>query len=109
MTSLPSQLKKTGQGELSKEEIQKVINSHIGEIQYCYEKQLNKQPGLSGRVVLEWVVNPVGHVTVVKVSQSSMNSAEATNCMMTKLKGWKFPPPRGGSVTIVFPFVFNTV
>ena len=87
----------------------KVINQHIGEIQFCYEKQLRTTPGLSGRVVLEWTVNPQGRVTVVKVAQSSLASSEATNCMISKLKGWKFPQPRGGAVTIVFPFVFNTV
>jgi hypothetical protein len=45
----------------------------------------------------------------VKVSQSTLASSEATNCMMQKLKTWKFPSPRGGAVSIVFPFVFNTV
>lgn len=109
VVGLKSQLAKKGEGELSKEEIQKVINAHIGEIQFCYEKQLRTQPGLAGRVVLEWGVNPQGKVSVVKVAQSSLQSADATSCMMGKLKAWKFPPPRGGSVTIVFPFVFNTV
>lgn len=109
VVGLKSQLQKKGQGELSKEEIQKVINQHIGEIQYCYEKQLRTQPGLAGRVVLEWGVNAQGRVSVVKVAQSSLQSAEATNCMMSKLKTWKFPQPRGGAVTVVFPFVFNTV
>lgn len=107
-TAQPRLLKQTG-GELSKEEIQKVINQHIGEIQYCYEKQLRTQPGLSGRVVLDWTVNLQGKVTVVKIAQSTMASSEATNCMMQKLKTWKFPNPRGGAVSIVFPFVFNTV
>jgi TonB family protein len=109
VTTLTRQVQQKGEGQLSKEEIQKVINQHIGEIQYCYEKQLRTQPGLAGRVVLEWGVNPQGKVSVVKVAQSSLQSAEATNCMMGKLKTWKFPPPRGGSVTVVFPFVFNTV
>lgn len=107
-TAQPRLLKQTG-GELSKEEIQKVINQHIGEIQYCYEKQLRTQPGLSGRVVLDWTVNLQGKVTVVKIAQSTLASSDATNCMMTKLKSWKFPNPRGGAVSIVFPFVFNTV
>ena len=107
-TAQPRLLKQTG-GELSKEEIQKVINKHIGEIQYCYEKQLRTQPGLSGRVVLDWTVNLQGKVTVVKIAQSTLASSEATNCMMQKLKSWKFPNPRGGAVSIVFPFVFNTV
>ncbi|MCC7074631.1 MAG: AgmX/PglI C-terminal domain-containing protein [Deltaproteobacteria bacterium] len=109
VTTLSRQTQTKGQGELSKEEIMKVINQHIGEIQFCYEKQLRTTPGLAGRVVLEWTVNPQGRVSVVKVAQSSLASSEATNCMISKLKTWKFPSPRGGAVTIVFPFVFNTV
>ncbi|HEY1100833.1 MAG TPA: AgmX/PglI C-terminal domain-containing protein [Myxococcota bacterium] len=99
-----------GTGELSKDEIQRVITSHVGEIQYCYEKQLRQNTGLAGRVVLEWVVTPTGSVSVVKVTTSSLSSTEATNCMMDKVKKWKFPKPRGnGGVTVVYPFVFNTI
>lgn len=99
-----------GQGQLSKDEIQRVINKHVGEIQYCYEKQLRANSGLSGRVVLEWVVTTSGAVSVVKVNTSSLSSAEATKCMMDKVKRWKFPKPSGnGAVTIVYPFVFNTI
>jgi hypothetical protein len=30
--------------------------------------------------------------------------------MMDKVKTWKFPKPRGnGGVTVVYPFVFNTI
>jgi hypothetical protein len=30
--------------------------------------------------------------------------------MSDKVKGWRFPQPRGNAaVTIVFPFIFNTV
>jgi len=103
-----SQIK--GTGELSKDEIQRVITSHVGEIQYCYEKQLRQNGGLAGRVVLEWVVTASGSVSVVKVATSSLASTEATKCMMDKVKTWKFPKPRGnGGVTVVYPFVFNTI
>jgi outer membrane biosynthesis protein TonB len=103
-----SQIK--GTGELSKDEIQRVINSHVGEIQYCYEKQLRTNSGLAGRVVLEWSVSSSGSVSVVKVATSSLSSNDATKCMMDKVKNWKFPKPRGnGAVTIVYPFVFNTI
>ena len=103
-----SQIK--GKGELSKDEIQKVINSHVGEIQYCYEKQLRTNAGLAGRVVLEWTVSTSGGVSVVKVATSTLASTDATKCMMDKVKTWKFPKPRGsGAVTVVYPFVFNTI
>ncbi len=103
-----SQIK--GTGELSKDEIQRVINSHVGEIQYCYEKQLRTNSGLAGRVVLEWTVSTAGSVSVVKVATSSLASNDATKCMMDRVKTWKFPKPRGnGAITIVYPFVFNTI
>ena len=103
-----SQIK--GAGELTKDEIQRVISQHVGEIQYCYEKQLRANPGLAGRVVLEWTVTTAGGVGVVKVSTSSLSSNDATRCMMDKVKTWKFPRPRGnGAVTVVYPFVFNTL
>jgi TonB family protein len=99
-----------GSGQLSKDEIQRVINSHVGELQYCYEKQLRQQAGLAGRVVLEWVVTPAGSVSVVKIATSSLSSSEAVNCMMDKVKKWKFPKPQGsGNVEVVYPFVFNTI
>ncbi len=104
-----SQVKNNG-GSLTKEQIQRVINAHVGEIQYCYEKQLRTNAGLAGRVVLEWAVSSSGAVSVVKVSTSSLSSTEATNCMMGQVKKWKFPKPDGnGSVTVVYPFVFNTI
>jgi hypothetical protein len=108
--TLTRESKLKGQGVLSKEEIQAVIQKHIGEIQYCYEKQLRSTPGLAGKVVLEWTIGTDGRVKVVKSSNSSLKSAEAINCMSTKVKTWVFPTPRGaGSVIVTYPFIFNTL
>lgn len=110
VTTQPRLSQVKGAGELSKDEIQRVINAHVGEIQYCYEKQLRGNSGLAGRVVLEWTVASTGAVSLVKVSTSSLSSTEATSCMMDRVKKWKFPKPRGnGGVTVVYPFVFNTI
>jgi outer membrane biosynthesis protein TonB len=99
-----------GQGQLSKEEIMKVINKHIGKIQYCYEKQLRLQPGLSGKVQLEWVIGTDGKVKSVKSTGSTLQNAAAINCMSRQVKDWRFPKPRGsGTVIVKFPFVFNTL
>jgi TonB family protein len=110
VTTLARQSQVKGQGELTKDEIQRVISQHVGEIQYCYEKQLRTHAALAGRVVLEWTVTTTGSVGVVKVATSSLASTDATRCMMEKVKTWKFPRPRGnGAVTVVYPFVFNTL
>jgi outer membrane biosynthesis protein TonB len=99
-----------GTAQLSKDEIFRVITAHLGELQYCYEKQLRTTAGLAGRVVLEWAVTGTGSVGVVKVATSSLPSPEAVNCMTDKVKKWKFPKPQGsGNVEVVYPFVFNTI
>ncbi len=98
----------TAQGELSREEIAKVINQHLGEIQFCYEKELLRQPGLQGKVVFEWTIKPDGRVLVVKTKVGQLPSAAATNCMSDKIKTWQFPKPRGNGVVVVtYPFVFK--
>lgn len=98
----------TTQGELSREEIMKVINQHLGEIQFCYEKELLKNPGLQGKVTFEWTINTSGTVVQVKTKVGGLPSPTATNCMMDKIKTWNFPKPRGNGVVLVtYPFVFK--
>lgn len=110
VAALKQRSKVKGQGQLSREEIQKVINQGISQIQYCYEKQLRTTPNLHGKVVLEWTIKPDGRVGVVKSAQSTLQSAAAINCMMGKVKSWRFPKPRGnGSVIVTYPFIFNTL
>lgn len=94
---------------LSKAQVRAVVERHIGEIQWCFENQLKTEPNLSGRVVLEWIVEPSGDVASVVASESSMPSDPAVTCMTRKATAWKFPEPSGGSATVSFPFVFNNL
>lgn len=96
------------QGELSREEIAKVINQHMGEIQFCYERELLKSPALQGKIVFEWTIKPDGHVLQVRTKAGDLSSPAAANCMIDKIKGWLFPKPRGNGVVVVtYPFVFK--
>lgn len=95
------------QGQMSREEIAKVVNQHIGEIQGCYERALIAEPGLKGKLTLEWTIKTSGQVGAVKQKLSTLKSSAAVNCMMGKVKRWRFPRPRGGIVVASYPFVFS--
>jgi hypothetical protein len=95
-----------GEGHLDRGEIQRVINGHIYQVQGCYERQLMKDPSLSGKVSFQWLITPSGAVSNVRVGQSSLRSVEATSCIQGAIAGWKFPQPQGGSVTVTYPFSF---
>ena len=96
-------------GSLSKAEVARVVNANSHQLQACYEKALMGNPSLSGRVVFEWTITSSGKVKGVRASSSTLGNAAATNCMMGKIKRWKFPKPTGGDATIRFPFLFRSV
>ncbi|MGF1511737.1 MAG: AgmX/PglI C-terminal domain-containing protein [Myxococcota bacterium] len=95
------------QGSISREAVLKVINSHINEVQYCYEKNLLQDPSLKGKVNLEWTIASSGRATNVRLKSSTLRSPAVASCIMQSIKRWQFPRPTGGSVIISYPFVFS--
>jgi len=96
------------EGGLTADEIGRVVKRHWNEIKYCYEKELNQDPNLAGKVGLHWEIGPVGDVTVSEVRESGLSNANAESCMVSAVRRWKFPIPRGGGVVDVnYPFIFQ--
>lgn len=96
------------EGGLDREVIRRVILSHRAQIRYCYEKRLNTNPGLQGKVVVEFVIGADGKVTSARAAEQTLADPEVANCLISKLKGWTFPEPKGGGVVVVtYPFLFK--
>ncbi|PTL81944.1 AgmX/PglI C-terminal domain-containing protein [Vitiosangium sp. GDMCC 1.1324] len=97
------------QGSIDREGVAKVVNSHLQEVYACYERALLKEPGLAGKVVLEWTIGTNGRVVATKTKSSTLRSPSVEACIIGGLKGWTFPPAKGGAVIITYPFIFNSV
>ncbi|HYV49525.1 MAG TPA: AgmX/PglI C-terminal domain-containing protein [Myxococcaceae bacterium] len=97
------------QGNIDREAVAKTINAHLQEVRGCYERALLKDPGLAGKVVLEWTIGTTGSVTAAKTKSSTLKNASVEGCILSALKTWQFPQPRGGVVIISYPFLFNSV
>ncbi|MBU8894456.1 AgmX/PglI C-terminal domain-containing protein [Corallococcus sp. M34] len=97
------------QGTVDREAVAKVINSHLQDVHSCYERALLKDPGLAGKVVLEWSIGLNGSVTSAKTKSSTLRNASVEACILSSLKTWTFPAPKGGIVIITYPFLFNSV
>jgi len=96
-------------GQLSREEVIKVINSKLGPIQGCYEKQLSRKPNLGGKITFEWTVQKSGRVSAAHQKTSTMSDAKVSQCILSVIRSMKFPKPRGGEVVIAYPFMFRSV
>ena len=97
------------QGNIDREAVAKTINAHLQEVRGCYERALLKDPGLAGKVVLEWTIGTTGSVVAAKTKSSTLKNAGVEGCILSALKTWQFPQPRGGVVIISYPFLFNSV
>jgi TonB family protein len=100
--------KTTVVGGLDKDVIAKVIRRHQGEIKYCYESELNKDPSLAGKVAVAFTIDPTGAVSDATVSETTLNNAKAEQCMLSRIRRWKFPEPKGGGVvSVTYPWLFS--
>jgi TonB family protein len=96
-------------GSLEKSEIRRVIRKHRAEYRYCYEKALNANHDLNGKIVVKFVISPSGAVSVATVVESTIGDRAVEQCVAGKIKRWVFPQPRDNGLVIVrYPFLFKT-
>jgi len=99
------------EGGLSREEIQRVISRVMSQIKYCYEKELNKDPNLEGKLVMFWIISGSGDVSTVQTAQNTFGGGSGPaidQCVSRIIQRLKFPNPKGGGiVNVTYPFVFS--
>jgi TonB family protein len=95
----------SGTGTVDKSSVTKVFKRRKGAIKHCYEKGLQKNPNLKGKVKIRFTIGTAGRITKIDVQSNSTGDSSVGNCIKTKVKSWKFPAPEGGSVTFSYPFV----
>ena len=93
---------------LDKDQIAAVINRNLGQVRFCYEQGLQSNAALNGRVVAGFTIGGNGLVKVADVENTTLNSKAVEDCLIMRLKSWKFPLPEGGvDVKVSFPFVLR--
>jgi hypothetical protein len=95
------------QGNISRGEVFQEINRHLSDIQACYERELVHDPDLKGKLNVSWVIEPDGLTSNVTVKSSTLPSPAAIECILGVVESMVFVEPRGGSVTVVYPFMFQ--
>ncbi len=98
------------EGGLDRDVIADVIKRNLGQIRYCYERQLSSNPELYGKLLVKFTIDAGGAVMSQKIDNSTLKSAMVEGCVLRRLAGWKFPLPRGGTqVHVSYPFLFKAL
>jgi TonB family protein len=96
-----------GSGEFDAKLVTAEVKKRLRAIQICYEQQLRRNPGLQGKVVVEFTIEQSGTVSKAAATANTTNDPAVASCVVDTVKRFRFNPgPEGGSVTYSYPFVF---
>jgi TonB family protein len=94
-------------GRLPPEVIQRIVRQSFGRFRLCYEKGLEKNPTLEGRVVVQFNIERDGSVSSVgSATSTDLKDANVVACVTKGFTALSFPQPEGGIVKVTYPISF---
>lgn len=85
-----------GEQARSAESLRSKISNFLPGLKDCYERQLQRDAGLSGSVLAKWTIRADGSVADVELSQSKWSDESAgrrvESCLKQKISSWRFDP-----------------
>jgi Ca-activated chloride channel family protein len=96
-------------GSLDRELIRRTIQRQLNALRHCYERELQSNPGLSGRVVVRFVIDADGKVGTALIAETTLNNAKVEKCLLKIFSRMIFPAvPGGGQVQVNYPLTFKS-
>jgi hypothetical protein len=96
-------------GSLSKDVIRRIVRRHLNEIKFCYEKGLRRRPDLSGRISVQFLIEPTGGVKTAFVKSSTTGDVSVDQCIANTVSRMTFPVPKeSGIVIVTYPFTLTS-
>ncbi len=93
---------------LDGELVRRVFMRNKAQLTYCYQKALQVNPNLAGKVVLKFVISEEGAVKTSEIAHSTISSPDVEQCVLARSRSWQYPKPDGeGSVPVTYPLDFR--
>ncbi len=95
-------------GGIDKAIVRRVVHQHMNEVRFCYEKELERNNDLNGRVTAQFTIGGNGIVMGAVISATTMGNPAVEGCIAQAVRRWAFPKPEGGGIVVVsYPFMLH--
>ncbi len=94
-------------GRLPPETIQRTVRAQYGAFRFCYQKGLDANPNLAGRVTVRFTIDREGAVSTAANGGSDLPDSGVVSCIVRSFYGLSFAKPEGGIVTVVYPIALS--
>jgi outer membrane biosynthesis protein TonB len=88
--------------------LSRYIRDRLGAIRGCYERELKRNPGLKGKVVVRFNITPAGRAGDVRIEENTLASPEVASCITGLMRSWIFPFKPPDEVPVQYPFLFTS-
>ncbi len=96
------------EGSIDREAVRRTVRSILTQIKSCYERGLNTNPQLEGKVVVRFLIEDHGVVRRASVPSSTLKDTKVEACIVERIMAQRFPdPPVGTTAEVDYPFVFG--
>lgn len=92
---------------LSENYVANLIQNHKHKFLQCYNKLLQKTPGLSGSVTLSFTIEKSGKVSNPNIASSQLRDSDFKSCLFEVLKRIEFKAFEGEPISTVIPLNFE--
>jgi hypothetical protein len=75
-------------------------------IMACHQRALRRTPGLSGKIAVQFEIQPDGRATKFAITADTLGSPEVSLCISRMIQSHLFQAP-GQVVSASFPFIFQ--
>ena len=89
------------------EVIARIVNEHKEGLDRIYEKYLDADANMEGKLVVRFTVAASGAVTACSVDSSTLGNAAMEREVCRIIKTWRFPRGDEEGYNIVYPFAFD--
>lgn len=94
-------------GPLRPAQIRAVVQRHLAELRFCYERELVSHAELAGELRVRFVVVPTGSVSTAATASSTLGSEPVEQCVATAVRRWTFPAPPEGVALVDLPLTLT--
>lgn len=82
------------------------VREHLPELELLYSAAFRRDPGIRGKLLVRFRIDPTGRVVLAEPGASSLRGDAFIESVLKKVRGWTFDPTDGRTVEVLYPFVF---
>ncbi len=70
------------------DEVSEIVNNHNSTVQYCYQRELKRNPELKGKLVVRFTIGSNGSVKEAQIISSTLNNESVERCILNRIRRW---------------------